>query len=495
MSTTHLPMMLRRCASTLALVIGVSGCAVGPTYQAPLPKAAAQWHSPLPHGGNEVMLADWWAQFNDPALAQLITWAEAESTSLVKAWASIEKARATLTADRSGALAQVNGSASSTRSRQQLAAGQATLATTSSAGLDASWEIDLFGKLRSNAEAANARVGARVADWHEARVSLAAEVADTYVQYRACKLLEDVYDRELQSQTATERATASMVEAGLNAPAEGALARAGLASSRSSALRQRASCAVLLKSLVYLTGHEQPELLTALAASGPAMPSPQGLRVDEVPTQVLRQRPDLASLERELAAASAEVGAAQADRYPSFSLSGSIARASTSSNSGAYTSWSFGPQLSLPLFDAGKRQAAVNSAQASYNSALAGYQAGVRLAVKEVEQALVNLDSSASRSGESRSAAQAYRQYFQAAEANWRAGTVSLLSLEEARRSALSAEIDDINLQQGHVSGWIALYKALGGGWSPDAPATGQADSAAALLSNNRGPRPPKSTP
>jgi multidrug efflux system outer membrane protein len=200
-------------------------------------------------------------------------------------------------------------------------------------------------------------------------------------------------------------------------------------------------------------------------------------------------------LERELAAASAEVGAAQADRYPSFSLSGSIARASTSSNSGAYTSWSFGPQLSLPLFDAGKRQAAVNSAQASYNSALAGYQAGVRLAVKGVEQALVNLDSSASRSGESRGAAQAYRQYFQAAEANWRAGTVSLLSLEEARRSALSAEIDDINLQQGHVSGWIALYKALGGGWSPDAPATGQADSAAALLSNNRGPRPPKSTP
>lgn len=488
--------MGRQCISVLALtlVMGFSGCAVGPTYQAPAPKVAAQWYSPLPHGGSEAGLADWWAQFDDPALTQLVAWAEAESTSLVQAWASIEKARATLTTDRSGALPNVSGSASSTRSRQQLTVDQTTLSTVNSAGLDASWEIDLFGKLRRNAEAASARIDARIADWHDARVSLAAEVADTYVQYRACELLANVYDRELQSQTATERATASMVEAGLSAPSDGALARAGLASSRSSALKQRASCTVLLKSLVYLTGHEQPELLIALAASGPSMPRPKGLRVGEVPAQVLRQRPDLGSLERELAAASAEIGAAQADRYPSFSLSGSIARASTAGSGSAYTTWSFGPQLSLPLFDAGKRRAAVDSAQASYQSALAGYQAGVRLAVKEVEQALVNLDSSVNRSDESHRAAQAYREYFNASEANWRAGTTSLLSLEEARRSALSADIDDINLQQGQISHWIALYKALGGGWTADAPALAPPDNAA-TLSINAAQLPAKNTP
>jgi NodT family efflux transporter outer membrane factor (OMF) lipoprotein len=471
-----------------------AGCAVGPTYQAPAPKAAVQWYSPLPHGGSEAGLSEWWAQFDDPTLTQLIGWAEAESTSLVQAWASIEKARATLTTDRSGAIPQVSGSASSTRSRQQITAQQSTLTTVTSAGLDASWEIDLFGKLRRNAEAASARTDARIADWHDARVSLAAEVADTYVQYRACGLLAQAYDRELQSQTATERATASMVDAGLSAPADGALARAGLASSRSSALRQRASCTLLLKSLVYLTGHDEPELITALAASGPTLPQSKGLRVVEVPAQMLRQRPDLASLERELAATSAEIGAAQADRYPSFSLTGSIARASTSGGGGAYTTWSFGPQLSLPLFDAGKRLAAVDSAQASYNSALAGYQAGVRLAIKEVEQALVNLDSSVNRSDESRQAAQAYRQYFNASEANWRAGTTSLLSLEEARRSALSADIDDINLQQSQISYWIALYKALGGGWTPDAQAT-QPPNAAAAPSINSGQLPPKNTP
>ncbi len=467
---------------------------MGPTYQAPVPRAAVQWHSPLPHGGSQAGLADWWAQFDDPALTQLVAWAEAESTSLAQAWASIEKARATLTTDRSGALPNVSANASSTRSRQQVAAQQATLNTVSSAGLDASWEVDLFGKLRRNAEAASARIDARIADWHDARVSLAAEVADTYVQYRACGLLAQAYDRELESQTATERATAAMVQAGLSAPADGALARAGLASSRSSALRQRASCTLLLKSLVYLTGHDEPELLTALAASGPALPRPKGLRVAEVPAQMLSQRPDLASLERELAAASAEIGAAQADRYPSFSLMGSIARASTSGNGGAYTTWSFGPQLSLPLFDAGKRQAAVDSAQASYHSALAGYQAGVRSAVKEVEQALVNLDSSTNRAEESRQAAQAYRQYFNASEANWRAGTTSLLNLEEARRSALSADIDDINLQQSQISYWIALYKALGGGWTPDAPAMSPHNAAVAPLING-GPLPPKNKP
>jgi len=492
MFTTQFRSMGRPCASVLlvvtvtVMVTGFGGCAVGPTYQAPVPKAAVQWYSPLPHGGSEAALADWWAQFDDPALTHLVAWAQAESTSLAQAWANIEKARATLSTDRSGGLPNVGASASSTRSRQQLTADQATLSTVSSAGLDASWEIDLFGKLRRNAEAASARIDARVADWHDARVSLAAEVADTYVQYRACKLLADVYNRELQSQTATQQATASMVMAGLSAPADGALVRASLAGSRSSALRQRASCTVLLQSLVYLTGHEQPDLLTALAASGPAMPSPKGLRVAKVPAQVLRQRPDLASLERELAATSAEIGAAQADRYPSVSLSGSIARASTGSSGSAYTRWSFGPQLSLPLFEAGKRQAAVDSAQASYRSALAGYQAGVRLAVKEVEQALVNLDSSVNRSDESRRAAQAYREYFTASEANWRAGSTSLLNLEEARRSALSADIDDINLQQGQISHWIALYKALGGGWTPDASAE---------LSTNAAPRPPKNTP
>ncbi len=448
-------------AAFAVLTLALAGCAVGPAYRAPSPATAATWHAPAPHDGQAASLQDWWSQFNDAALTQFITWAEAGSPTLTQAWANIEKARATLTTTRAGGLPTVTASAGATRTGGTAA----TTATTRSAGLDASWEIDLFGRVRRNAEAASARIEAREADWHDARVSLAAEVADTYVQVRACGLLADAYERELDSVTKTEATTATMVQAGFTAPSDGALARASLASSRSTAISQRAQCALLLKSLVYLTGHDEPELLATMASGSTAVPQPAQLSVDSVPAQVLRQRPDLASLERELAASSAEIGAAQADLYPSLSLSGAITR----SLSQSLTSWSFGPALSMSLFNAGARRAAVDSANASYASALAGYQQGVRTAVREVENALVNLDSTRQRATEAHRAAEEYRRYFNATEANWRAGTASLLSLEEARRSALSAEITDLTLTQSQVSYWIALYKALGGGWTPGA--------------------------
>jgi multidrug efflux system outer membrane protein len=464
------PQALR--APCAAALLALAGCAVGPTYQAPAPATAtAVWHAPTPHDGNAAALQGWWAQFNDAALTKFVGWAEADSPTLTQAWARIEQARATLTTTRAGALPSVTASGSATRARQQVTTTQTSTTTTRSAGLDASWEIDLFGRVRRNTEAASARIEAREADWHDARVSLAAEVADTYVQYRACGLLADAYDRELTSVTTTEATTATMVQAGLTAPADGALARASLASSRSTAVRQHAQCTLLLKSLVYLTGHDEPELLAAMAPGNTAVPQPARLSVDSVPAEVLRQRPDLASLERELAASSAEIGAAQADLYPSLSLGGSITRAFTQGLSGL-TSWSFGPQLSLPIFNGGAKRAAVDSAQAGYTSALAGYQLGVRAAVREVEEALVNLDSTRQRAAEAHRAAEEYRRYLNATEANWRAGTASLLNLEEARRSALSAEIDDLTLAQSQVSYWIALYKALGGGWTPGTPTT-----------------------
>ncbi|MFG6457602.1 efflux transporter outer membrane subunit [Roseateles sp. BYS96W] len=447
-----------------ALMLALAGCAVGPTYRAPATTGTMTWHAPVPHDGQAGALQDWWAQFNDAALTRFIAWAEADSPTLTQAWASIEKARATLTTARAGSLPVLTATAGATRSGGTAA----TSATTRSAGLDASWELDLFGRARRNTEAASARVEAREADWHDARVSLAAEVADTYVQVRACGLLADAYERELVSVTRTEATTATMVAAGFTAPSDGALAQASLASSRSAAINQRAQCALLLKSLVYLTGHDEPELLATMADGSTAVPRPAGLAVDSVPAQVLRQRPDLASLERELAASSAEIGAAQADLYPSLSLSGAITR----SLSQSLTTWSFGPALSMSLFNGGARRAAVDNANASYTSALAGYQLGVRSAVREVEQALVNLDSTALRATEAHRAAEAYRRYLDATEANWRAGTASLLSLEEARRSALSAEIDDLTLTQSQVSDWIALYKALGGGWTPGATVT-----------------------
>lgn len=463
--------VLLRAALWASLSLALASCAVGSNYREPVPEAPLAWSTPLPHEGKIGAITQWWRQFDDPLLPQLITMAEADSPSLAKAWANIEKARATLTSAKAGGLPAVTAGGSATRGKQQAQDGTEVISDTRSGALDASWELDLFGKARRSAEAAQARVDARVSDWHDARVSLAAEVADAYVQYRGCGLLADAYARELTSMTQTEQAIAALVHAGFRARSESALARASSASTRSTLVSQRGQCDLLVKSLVGLTGTDEASLRALLMTGDAKLPQPAALDVQSVPAQVLRQRPDLASLERELAAASAEIGVAQADLYPSLSLSGSIT-VSASDLASSATTWSFGPSLSIPLFDGGKRRAAVESARAGYTAAIADYRQGTRNVVKEVEQALVNLDSSGRRAEDANIAAQEYRLYFQSTEASWRAGRETLLTLEEARRNALSAEIQQITLQRDRIAYWVALYKALGGGWQFDSPAS-----------------------
>jgi multidrug efflux system outer membrane protein len=452
---------------SLSLSLLLGGCAaVGPDYQAPPLPSPAAWQAALPHHGSTVQLADWWAAFDDPTVARLVQMAEADSPSLATAAANIAAARATLGSARASAAPSLSGSGSVTRSRQRTA-GVATDTTTRSGSLDASWEIDLFGKLRRSREAAQARVDARGADWHEARVSLAAEVADTYVQYRACRLLALQDESELRSQLETARLTQVKVRAGFSAASDSDLAEASAANASATLTAQRTECDGLVKSLVALTGADEPALRTLIDATPASLPVPDAFGVDGVPVDLLRQRPDLVASERALAAASAEIGQAEAGRYPSFSLGGTLS-VSSSALTGSTRTASFGPSLSIPLLDGGQARSAVDSAQAAYDLALANYRSALRSAVKEVETALVNLDGAARRSHDARSAAERYRRYFTAVQADWRAGRSSLMTLEEARRSALSAETTLMTLQRDQVRDWVALYKALGGGWTAD---------------------------
>lgn len=176
--------------------------------------------------------------------------------------------------------------------------------------------------------------------------------------------------------------------------------------------------------------------------------------------------------EREVAAASADVGNARAQRFPRLTLAGSIGRAwgSTGGTSVATNTWSIGPVgISLPFFDAGRRAAQVDAAEARYEEAAQLYRANVRRAVSEVEQALVRLASTAARSADAERAAQGYRASFVATEARWRGGLASLLELEETRRTALNSETALITLRQERMAAWIGLYRAAGGGWEPPA--------------------------
>ena len=457
--------------AAISVILLLTGCTTGfPELRPGDTRVAAMWHATLPHDGRTSGLVSWWSTFGDPALSAMIGYAQAENPSLASAAADIEKARATLGSARAGLFPALDGSASVTRAGTEGdAASRVAASTTSSGGLDASWEIDLFGKNRRTAEAARLRVHEQVASWHDARVSLAAEVADYYVQYRACRQLENAYRDELTSQRETIRATETAAASGLTSTADLALARASAASSSSTLTSQRAECEILIKSLTEITGGDEPRIRQLLASGKGGIPAPKTLRIAAVPAEALRQRPDIGALELEIAAAVADVGAAKADLYPSLTLGGSVT-VSSSSLTGAATPWSFGPALTLPVFDGGSRRAAVRSAIADYDTAVAGYKSGVLSAISEVETALVRVDSTRRRIGDAGEAARNYRSYFNSVDTNWKAGGASLLDREEARRSAQSAEISLIEIRRDAVRYWIALYKALGGGWDAGMP-------------------------
>ncbi|KGF80933.1 hypothetical protein IA69_15575 [Massilia sp. JS1662] len=446
-----------------ACLLGLAGCAtVGPDYQTPSLQVPASWQVAVPHDGKTATLLDWWHSFDDAGLDGLLAAAEKDNPSLTQAAAAIATARATR--DQAGAVGLPSATASGGATRAgDRAAQRSTVATTRSVTLDASWEIDLFGAVRRNTEAADARVAARVADWHDARVSLAAEVATEYVSYRACRLLAENDRQNVVSLDQTFASTKVAAANGLVASADAALAEASAAAATATLNSQEAECEVGVKSLVALTGMDETALRTRLGTGAPALPAASNLIVTAVPVQFLSQRPDLVSAERTLAAASADIGVAEANRYPRLSLLGSISTARTTGATS--TPWSFGPSLSLPLFDGGALRAQVVGARAKYQSALAGYEAAVRTAVKEVEQSLVRLDAASRRSADLASSAANYRKYYEAARTNWLAGSISLLTLEESRRNALQAEQNAVTVQRDRLLYGIALYKALGGGW------------------------------
>lgn len=438
------------------------GCAtVGPDYVKPDVALPATWQAPRPHGGQLSQMADWWAQFNDPVLAQLQKAAQDNSPSLGKAAAAIQSARASVTVNRSAGLPSLSANASSTRSADQT--GSTGVSTATSAGFDASWEVDLFGSVRRNVESGQATLQAKQADWHDARISLAAEVAGDYVDYRACRLKQAAYQDQALSYQQTLRLTRVSVQSGFSAPSDLMLAKASAASASSSATAQRATCDVLVKTLVSATGLPESQVRTLLGEQAEAMPNPAEYSLDALPASVIVQRPDVISAERQVASTLAKIGVAEANRWPTFTITGSISAATTAGL--ATTPWSLVPAISLPLFQGGSLTAKVASARADYDSAVASYTSTVRNAVFEVEQALVNLDSAALRERDAQTSAEQYRQYVAASEVSWRSGLGSLQDLETARRSYLSAELSRIELQQTRVTQWITLYKAMGGGW------------------------------
>jgi multidrug efflux system outer membrane protein len=456
-----------RLIAAAAAAFWLAGCASPRPPASVTANAPPQWYAPLPHNGALGELSAWWQQFNDPLLIELIESAQTLSPTVASARSRIEQARAARTAAGAALLPTLDGVASATRGNAQ--AGVPVVATTMQAGAQAAWEIDVFGRNRGAADAAQARLEGAQAGWHEARVSVAAETANSYVGLRTCHQQLAVANNDARSRAETARLTGLSADAGFTAPASAALARASAAEGSARATQQRAQCESELKALVALSGVTEPALRQKMAVARMETAQAAMLSVASLPAQVLAQRPDVYQAELEVAAASAEVGSARADRFPRLSLSGSIAagRVRTGGVSTDLTTWSIGPlALTVPIFDGGRRAANVDAAQARYEEAAALYQARVRQAVREVEEALVNIESARSRNEDARVATEGYRVSFNATEARYRNGLASLVELEDQRRVLLAAETALVALQRERVAAWIALYRAAGGGWA-----------------------------
>ena len=444
----------------------------------PSPSDAGQaaplaWHVPLPHAGNTASLERWWQDLGDPLLAELIDAAQRVSPSLASARSRLLQARATLGTAEAANRPSLTGSLSAQRG---VNATSPVVGTALQSSLDASWEIDLFGANRQAANAAQARLQGSSAQWHEARVSVAAETANLYFSWRNCQQLLAVVQADADSRQETARLGELSTQAGFTAPAVQALARASAAEARARTTQQRNQCDANTKALVALTAMAEPELrqrLDSTANTGGASQTPLTMPgVASVPAEVLSQRPDLYAAQREVAAASAELGAAQAQRYPRLMLSGQIGTLSYSSQGSTtdLSTWSVGPiTLSLPILDGGRRAANENAAQARYEEAAALYRAKVRQAVREVEESLLNLSSAEAQQQDAAAAAAGYSTSLDATRARYQAGAASLPELEDARRTALAAQSTLVQLALQRSQAWVALYRALGGGWTVQA--------------------------
>ncbi|HET8746778.1 MAG TPA: efflux transporter outer membrane subunit, partial [Ramlibacter sp.] len=290
----------------------------------------------------------------------------------------------------------------------------------------------------------------------------------TYVDLRVCERQLEVARNDARSRAESARLTRLSADAGFTAPAVAAQARASAAEGAARATQQKAQCDLTVKALVALTGLAEPELRRRLDGG---WTEPSGIAagaIPELPAALLRQRPDVYLAERNVEAASADVGAARADLLPRLTLSGQLGSVlvhAGGENIRART-WQIGPlALTMPVFDAGRRAAANDAAVARYEEAVLQYEARVRQAVREVEEALVNLRSAEERTDDTRAAVEGYRVSFAAAEARYRSGLGSLIELEDQRRVLLAAETTLVGLQRDRVAAWIALYRALGGGW------------------------------
>lgn len=458
----------------LLLTLLLAGCAVGPDYRKPEITTPAAWHSAMKGGlkaasPQSVPLAQWWNGLGDAQLSRLIKEAVANNLDLKLAQSRLREARgrrAMSAADRFPTL-KAGAAADRSRSSEEMGIGGGLVSQAWSAQFDASWELDIFGARRHALEAATATVQASQEDLRDVQVSLLAEVALDYVEARAFQARLAIARSNLASQTESWHIARWRFEAGLSTQLDEDQARLNLEQTRATLPSLQAGLEQSKNRLAFLLGRQSGQLaeLDTVAAI-PAVPAEVAVGI---PADTLRQRPDVRRAERQLAAASAQVGAARAALYPNFSLSGGLGLQALSSakllQAGARM-FSVAANAGWTLFDAGRIRQTIEVQNALQEQALIGYESAVRAAVRDLENAFVAYAEELNRRAALYDAVQAAQGAAQLATRQYDAGLIDFLTVLDSQRSLLSLQDQSIQSEAAVTSNLARLYKALGGGWS-----------------------------
>jgi multidrug efflux system outer membrane protein len=498
---------MKSAAAALAVSLAVAACAVGPSYTRPTISTREAWNE-LPAGqgasADRAALARWWTAFRDPILEALVARAVEGNLDLKIAAARVGEARAARGIAASRALPQVDASAAYTRAQRSeavppfnssIGAGSPfgrRVQNTFEAGFDASWEIDLFGGVRRDKEAALAQVQAAEESQRDVLITVIADVARTYVDLRGAQRRLEILDATVASQRDSRDLARARFDAGLGSELDVTRADGLLSATMSGRPELERLARQDIEALRVLLAGNLGTLAPALEALAPLPPLPPEIPA-ALPSELLSRRPDLRRAERELAAATAGIGVATADLFPRFSIGGAFGRRSEDAADlgfGSSQFWGIGPSVRWPIFAGGRIRANIRVQEARQEQALRQYERATLVAVEEVENALSAQLRERRRQADLGASVDANRRAVDLATERYTGGIESFLSVLDAQRSLYAAQ--DLLVQSESIAAvrLIALYKALGGGWEEDAAASRAGrGTASARLASARGER------
>jgi NodT family efflux transporter outer membrane factor (OMF) lipoprotein len=467
--------------ATMALIL--TACSVGPNYRRPEVPVPATWIEAQQKGVNAraAELVEWWTSFDDPLLNTLIERAARSNLDLRLAEARIREARALRASTAAGEWPTVDVSGSYSRNRSSANAVGARFQGAVTApgsgaqleqnlfrtGFDASWEIDIFGGIRRSVEAADATVDAFVEDRRNTLVTLLGDLARNYIDVRGFQQRILVARANLKAQQDTVDLTRVRFQAGLASDLDVAQAEGQLNTTAAQIPTLESQLKQAAHRLDVLLGSPPGALWDELSKDSPIPALPAEVLVG-LPSELLRRRPDIRRAERQLAAATAQIGAAMADLFPKFSLIGTGGLQSISASdwfSAPSRFWSIGPTVRWPLFDAGRIRANIAVRDAQQEQALTEYERAILTALEDVENSLVNYSREQARYRSLRDAVAANRRAVEMSNELYIRGLVDFLNVLENQRALFASESDLAQSEATMATNLVALYKALGGGW------------------------------